>query len=883
MLVSSDSPPAPNDRPHAVTATALPAPQLPIALALMGLSGFAALGYQMIWTQQLGIWLGHDMAAVLAVVTAFFFGLSGGAWLLQGPIGRSVAPWRWYAGCEAVIALWALVLSIGLGPANAWLAHWMGPTPTPLLHWSLAFLATLLLLLPATLAMGATLPAMERLLGWLPSRGFAIGALYGANTLGAVAGVLVCALVLVPTWGLGRTTLVCAALSTVCAVLVWPAFRARRVADPVTVHAGLLTAPGLAGALAATGLLGIGFEVTVVRVLSQVTHNTVYTFAMVLAVYLTGTAIGGFAWQLWHDPTADPVRRRRLLLLLLAGACLLSAAALSASPALAVALAASLPATPAGAMSAEAGLAVIVFALPAVLMGACFSHLAVEARVRGLGLGPALALNTLGGAVAPPLFGVVVLPLAGSFAALGLLSAGYLALSGATRRDAWPLWPGAAGVALAAFALPPLNLVDVPEDGRLAFHREGVGASVSVTEDASGVRRLRINNREQEGSSASFVADARMAYLPLLLHPAPHNVLFLGLGTGVTAHAAAELDGVEVTVAELLPEVVAASALFRSTAEEAAAPVPRIVVADARRFVRAGGPGFDVIVADLFHPARSGAGALFTREHFEAIGARLAPDGLFCQWLPLHQLDLETLASIVAAFRGAFPEAVAVLATHSLDTPVLGLVAGRSLPRADVAAVESRLAAVRPDRRAQLRLEDPFTVLGTQVADSAALARFADTAVPNTDDMPVVAHRAPRLAYAPDSTPRQRLGALLDRLEARDSPAPREASGTPADRLARYREARNLFLRAGMDVQPVPDPRVMASRLKDPLLDIVRRSPEFRPAYDPLLRIAAALAPLDPDGADALLRDLEQANPGRPEAARQRAALAAARRAAPNP
>lgn len=862
---------------------ALPAPQLPTALALMGLSGFAALGYQMIWTQQLGIWLGHEMAAVLAVVTAFFFGLSGGAWLLQGPIGRSVAPWRWYAGCEAVIALWALVLNIGLGPANAWLAQWMGPTPAPLLHWSLAFLATLLLLLPATLAMGATLPAMERLLGWLPSRGFAIGALYGANTLGAVAGVLVCALVLVPAWGLGRTTLACAALSTVCAALVWPAFRARRTADPVATHAGLLTAPGLAGALAATGLLGIGFEVTVVRVLSQVTQNTVYTFAMVLAVYLTGTAIGGFAWQLLHDPTADPLRRRRLLLLLLAGACLLSAAALSASPALATALAASLPATPAGAMSAEAGLALIVFALPAVLMGACFSHLAVEARVRGLGLGPALAVNTLGGAVAPPLFGVVVLPLAGSFAALGLLSAGYLALSGATRRGAWPLWLGAAGVALAAFALPPLHLVDVPEDGRLAFHREGVGASVSVTEDASGVRRLRINNREQEGSSASFVADARMAYLPLLLHPAPRNVLFLGLGTGVTAHAAAEFDGVEVTVAELLPEVVAASALFRGTDEDTGARGPGIVVADARRFVRAGGPGFDVIVADLFHPARSGAGALFTREHFEAIGARLAPDGVFCQWLPLHQLDLDTLASIVAAFRGAFPEAVAILATHSLDTPVLGLVAGGSLPRADAAAVESRLAAARPDRRAQLRLEDPFTVLGTQVADSAALARFASTAVPNTDDLPVVAYRAPRLAYAPDSTPRQRLGALLDRLEARDSPALQEATGTSADRLARYREARNLFLRAGMDVQAVPDPRVMADRLKAPLLDIVRLSPEFRPAYDPLLRIAAALAPLDPGAADTLLRDLEQANPGRPEAARQRTALAAARRGTANP
>jgi spermidine synthase len=86
-----------------------------------------------------------------------------------------------------------------------------------------------------------------------------------------------------------------------------------------------------------------------------------------------------------------------------------------------------------------------------------------------------------------------------------------------------------------------------------------------------------------------------------------------------------------------------------------------------------------------------------------------------------------------------------------------------------------------------------------------------------------------------------------------------------------------------MDVQAVPDPRAMAARLTAPLLDIVRLSPEFRPAYDPLLRIAGALAGRDPEAAEALLHDLEQANPARPEAARQRAALAAARRDAAKP
>ena len=62
-------------------------------------------------------------------------------------------------------------------------------------------------------------------------------------------------------------------------------------------------------------------------------------------------------------------------------------------------------------------------------------------------------------------------------------------------------------------------------------------AAVSVVEDADGVARLRINNRQQEGSSATLRVDARQAWLPLLLHPAPRRALFLGLGTGVTASA----------------------------------------------------------------------------------------------------------------------------------------------------------------------------------------------------------------------------------------------------------------------------------------------------------------------------------------------------------
>src|SRR5690349_7622485 len=315
----------------------------------------------------------------------------------------------------------------------------------------------------------------------------------------------------------------------------------------------------------------------------------------------------------------------------------------------------------------------------------------------------------------------------------------------------------------AAVMAPPLIFVEVPEGGRLLTYREGVLCAVSVVEDAAGVARLRIDNRQQEGSSATRRVDSRQAWLPLLLHPAPRRALFLGLGTGVTASSAAEDPALEVDVVELLPEVIAASSHFIGSA--GARPRLHVIAADARRYVRASDRSYDVIVSDNFHPARSGSAALYTVEHFEAVRRRLEPGGVFCQWLPVHQLDLGTLRSIVRSFVTVYPTSWAVIASNSLETPVLGLVARRDQGRFDVAALRERLARVAPaERLAELGLEDELAVLGSAIASGPALARFAGDATPNTDDHPIVAYTAPRATYAPDATPRDRLFALLREL-----------------------------------------------------------------------------------------------------------------------
>lgn len=864
----------------------------PLALGLMVASGFAALGYQIVWTQQCALWLGHEAAAVLAVVAAFFGGLALGALLLGARIARSRWPARWYAGCELAIAGWGIALSLLMAPVSGGLLALTGAQPSAPWQWSVAFAGTFLLLLPATAAMGATLPAMERVMSQLRRQGSPIAALYAGNTLGAVIGVLAAAFWLVPAFGLARTAAVCVVLNLLCAAAALtllvdaspapPAPSAPPAPPAPPTSAPATSAPpaatGLLLLLAATGALGIGYEVLVVRVLSQVAENTVYTFAMLLAVYLVGSTAGAAAYQRWGADRADPDGLRDRLLWLLASACLLGTLGLWGAESAKAAVLAALGPGMGPALAAEATLAVLAFGPPTLVMGALFSHLATQARAAGVGFGRALGVNTLGAAAAPLAVGVLGVPMLGPKAVLLLVAAGYLALSS---RRAWrapaPWVAVGAGLSLAVWA-PPLRFVDVPEGGHVVSYREGAMAAVSVVEDADGVARLRIDNRQQEGSSASLLADARQALLPLLLHPAPRRALFLGLGTGVTASSAAEEATLEVDAVELLPEVIAASGHFtRAFADGVANPRLHRIAADARRFVRTSAQHYDLVVADNFHPARSGSGSLYTVEHFRAVRDRLAEGGLFCQWLPLHQLDLDTLRSIVRAFVTVYPAGAALLATNSLDTPVLGLVARRDAGRFELRQVRARLASVAlPRPPAAFGLADEFALLGSFVAGPAALARFGGAAPLNTDDHPVVAYRAPRITYAPDSLPRDRLLALLREFEV----APGELVTAPDDagwlpRLAAYRAARDRFIEAGRDVRPSADVLQMLSQVREPLLSVLRLSPDFRPAYDPLLRMAGVLARSDAGAARALLAELEQAQPARPEAAQALRQLAA--------
>ncbi len=859
------------------------------------LSGAAALGYELLWTRLLGLTLGHETYGVLGTLAGFFLGMAIGAALLHRRAARGPDPLGLFVRLELAAAAFAALsplllhaLGRGLPPR---LGPWAGDNQGPVALALTLGVATLVLL-PGTFCLGATLPALVEARrrarpGDADSRG--LGRLYAANTLGAVLGVLGAVYLILPALGFIGGALALAALGVGAALLARRWGRGLALTAPAAADAApaldtsrdpdpdLLGEPWVLHAMSfGTGFAGVGLEVVGVQILGQRLESTVFTFADVLAVYLLGTALGAALYQRLAPRAlaGRPATVLALLVLLLAVTVVPAALALAASPGVLEALAPE-PATLGRAALAELAAAALVFLLPTAVMGALFSHVVGLCAARGAGR--AYALNTLGGALAPFAFGLWALPRLGYADSFYLVAYAYLALyAGFCWLRRFPtLWlvGGVLGVvALSAAGPRALNLVVLEPGWKVIEQRETLHGVITVAEHippagtapgAPVIRRLQVDQHFRMGGALSF-GEQRMGHLPLLLHPRRERVLFLGVGAGATAGAAASFPDVrEVTALELVPEVLGMLHHFHAINHRLDQD-PRFTLraADARRALAADRSTYDVIVGDLFHPGRDGAAALFAREHFEAVRAHLAAGGVYCQWLPLHQLDDASLRAILRTFLAVFPEADAYLGIFNARTPSLALVG--YLPHGPGDSPTVALTDLEADlARPGLTIVDPRDLLASRLLDAEALRAFAADGPQNLDLRPQVLFSAPRAAYAGE------LGRGADNLEAllaARAPLPeRLISGDPA-RLAdlrasaeRYRLALDHYLRGEIARARRPEDTLGVADL-EPYLAAYAADPTFPPARGQLYGAAAR----DPQVAAAAFPRMLELTPDEP-------------------
>ncbi len=795
---------------------------------LLFTSGAAALAYEVLWAREWALIFGSTAAGTAVVLAGYFSGLFCGA-LLGQHLARQPRTLRLYAALELATAL-AVIGYLLARPLLAEAALSLAARSTGAMLIAGRTLLALATLLPATALLGATLPAalaaMPRPEREAPAR------LYAWNTLGGAAGALGTGFLAIRYLGATGAFLVAIALDLAAAALAYAAAAPHPApAAHAPSHAPVRSRSALA-VITLTGAIGLAGEVLWSRGLAGVLSSSVYSVALVLAGVLLGIVLGAHLAARTlaaRAPTGDHLARACAAL---AGALLLSLGVLRALPALSTWLVTSTAAASASSgLALEACLALIVVLVPALILGAIFPL--VVALDGSRALGRALACNTAGGIAGSLLGAFVLLPalgLRGGLLVLAALAVGAAALAADSRRGRMWVAAGAGMVAVTTLVAPEVRLAWLGRYGAsaLLYYHDGASATVMVTADQAGQKRLRVNSQYSLGGTDGLLLERREGHIPLLLHPAPHRVLALGVGTGATVGALLADPAVQAEGVELLPEALAAASYFNDENNGLLVhPRARLVVEDARVYLATQGGPYDLIVSDLFLPWTTGTAYLYAREFLRRGRERLAGGGLYCQWLPLHQLAADDLASIVATFASVFPSLQVWLAYHRTTTPLALLVGSEQPVTLSAAQWQARLAL--PELRHALvstGLDDPSDLAVLYVGSQAELLAATRAAPLISDDRPRLEFTAP-LAYFRQ----QHLGRdTLAWIAALDDPAPAPVAGTDVPRTLR---------RTLIDAQQALLGGDGAAELRD-YLDALAVAPAIRPARSALVAIAAA-------------------------------------------
>ncbi|MGE0454545.1 MAG: spermidine synthase [Vicinamibacteria bacterium] len=683
--------------------------------ALFFLSGAAALAYEVLWMRRFAVLLGATAPAVAAALTAYFVGLGLGSWLLGRLAPRVARPLHAFALLEVATGISALAVDPLLAATQPAYAALYGATAaSPALQLALkAGVAIVAVLAPAT-CMGGTLPLLAQLLAAkAQALGIRAGGLYAVNTLGAALGALAVPAVLLPQLGADGALTAVVATSLLIgggALLIgrrarsaWPAAPGPRVASA----AGSLRGSTLAFAFV-SGSITLGLEALATRAFALVHENSVYSFATVVAVFLAGLGAGAL---LARAALQRGIAARGLVVVGWAGA----GAWITLLPGLFVRVTGLEYLVVVGLFAHEAQLAALVAVTllgPSVLLGLVLPALMQEegesARQGGPAVGSLMAANTIGAILGPALALFVLGPAVGLWTAVSLLGALSIGCAAAAARGAGRgarrALAAAVVASVAALLLAPpgsLPRLKLSDADRLLDLREGALGSVAVVEH-EGHRRIKLNNFYVLGGSAAAGDERLQGHIPLLLHPRPERVAYLGLGTGISLSAIRFHPIREALALELVPEVVSAARDWFGGAnlDVLADPRVRVRAEDARSFVSATGERFDVVIGDLVVPWRRGESSLYTRDSFEAVRRVLAPGGLYCQWVPLYQISEAELDAIAASFLDVFPRTTLWRGDFAAGAAVVALI-GHTDPRGlDAALVDARTRSLAetPDR-----------------------------------------------------------------------------------------------------------------------------------------------------------------------------------------
>ena len=622
----------------------------PIAFLLFVASGFCGLLYQVVWLRLAFADFGIVTPVLSVLLSVFMLGLALGSWL-GGRVGNALtkrspgAAAIGYGVAEFGIGAGALVVPWAFGVGEAWLRG-LGEASSASYLGASAVVITLSILAFTTL-MGATFPLMMAFLR-AATKGDeeTFSYLYLGNVIGAMAGALTTALVLIELLGFRQTLLVAAALNVLIGVVAMLMPRLAGSGDRSEAPPRRLSAAPIEGApagagrrlrltlLFATGFTSMAMEVVWTRAFTPVLQTTIYAFAAVLTTYLLATWLGSALYRL-HLRRGRAADAATLLPLLFLGALL--------------------PLVCNDPRWHDLPIVVLLSLVPISMLLGYMTPQLVDEHARGEpgAAGAAYAVNVLGCILGPLFSGYVLLPLVGvKWALLSMALVYPLFLLGvAARRNALDLVAKAAAVGALLLAIFSTRTHEDPSVYQNAEVRRDSTASV-VAFGEGMKKRLLVNG---VGITELVPETMVMAHLPLVMRGAmPESTCVICFGMGTTFRSLLSWPG-KATAVELVPSVVESFGFFWDDAEQhLAMPGARVVVDDGRRFLSRTEEKFDLITIDPPPPVEAGGSSLlYSTEFYEVLKERLTPTGVLQQWFPGGEKEIAQ--AVVNTLNDAFP------------------------------------------------------------------------------------------------------------------------------------------------------------------------------------------------------------------------------------
>ena len=656
-----------------------------ITLAVVCVSGFASLLYQVVWQRLLTVFSGADVFSATVIVASFMGGLGIGT-AVGGHVADRVS------GRVSLALVGVAEIAIGIfGFFSAWLYH--GVLYERLGHLDLRreTIAAILFvsLMWPTFFMGASLPLLSRALATRIDRAAAaVGALYGVNTLGAAVGALVATWVLLPAYGLEGSLRIGAALNLACALALLPAAWSMRGADrfPAVGPAAIVDdrPPHTARAplsfwmavYAFSGFIALSYEIVWFRLLGVMVKSTAFTFGTLLSLYLAGLGLGAVVGSAFLSRVLHP--RRAFFALqaaggLVAGLLLVLVVAVDDVRVLRnhfegydpMNVRAAVEALRTGGGAPAAQFLALYVLLPCVLvlpptflMGCAFPYLqrVVQTDLGHVGrrVGGLLVANIAGSMLGALVTGWIFLSALGTAATLRVL----VGLSGVFLLGAWRVTSGSRLVLPGAAAVVLALITAMPDGTTLWASLHGTDADqVIVAEDHSGLAVVKSRGARMTGQKVVFVngvgqsvipygdIHTALGAIPALVHAAPIDVAIIGLGSGDTVFAAAARpETATLTCIEIVePQLetlrrLAGRDSYAGLHALLADPRVRHVAGDGRAYLMRTPQRFDIIEADALRPTSAYSGNLYSEQYFTLLKNRLKPNGLAATWAPTKRV-----------------------------------------------------------------------------------------------------------------------------------------------------------------------------------------------------------------------------------------------------